>query len=82
MMSGRPTMVKNLVPGVTCRIRVGLGHSQDGWVGYDDTGIGAIFLTGRTGGLGDIDPYVAVYLIGHRNKNPRDNSFVIEEIDE
>ncbi len=87
-MIGRPTLIKNLTPGMTCRIRGYLGPSQDGWTLSDDSGF--CWLRGRTSRLKDVwhsDVHslngFALSIIGHRTKNSNEpKTFIVEEIEE
>jgi hypothetical protein len=79
-MRGRPTLIKNLVPGMVCRIRVEFGTSADGWCAIDESKQ-LIWLAGRTAGLGKLNTGFKVSLIGHLKKDSNDHAFVVEEIE-
>lgn len=79
-MKGRPTLIKNLVPGVTCRIRVEFGSNGDGWCAMDSSNK-LIWLAGRTAGLRNLNTGFKVSLIGHLKRDSNDHAFVIEEIE-
>jgi hypothetical protein len=77
-MRGRPTMIRNLVAGVPCRILVYVHYYQSarGYIATSPDGM--IRLVGRTEGLSLTVPDTRVSIYGHRSLRGK---FVVEEVE-